>query len=274
MSLWVNGLLIILKKMTLLVNGCSFTYGDELPNHEEERFSTHLGKLLNIDVVNAAWPGSSNERIWRTTKEHLFLNRNITKCLILWSDFARVENVHLESNMLNYQGGKVKKGNKLYDEGGKFLMPDPFFQFSPSRLNTMPWKILKDQYADYYSNVYTNETGICKTFNYIVDILETCKLLNVEYYQGWFHQGNEYTMRKSFNDYNANVKGDRLVPIKEYVDARLSRLMGRQRIGFDNDSMSFNEFTEKNNLDKMPEGHPGPKAHEEYAKYLYENFMR
>ena len=68
--------------MKLYVNGCSFSYGDELQNPEEERYSTHLGKLLDIDVVNKAWPGSSNERIWRTTKEQLFKDRNITKCLI------------------------------------------------------------------------------------------------------------------------------------------------------------------------------------------------
>ena len=260
--------------MTLLVNGCSFSYGDELPNHEKERYSTHLGKLLNLDVINKAWPGSSNERIWRTTKEQLYSNKNITKCLILWSDFARVENIHLETSMVNHTSKQNQSNNKLYDKDNKFIMNDPFFQFSPSRLTSMPWRILKNEYEDYYSNIYNSETGICKTFNYIDDILETCKLLNIDYYQGWFHQGNEYTMKKCFNNFNENAKGNRLEPVKDYVYNRYNKLTGNQRIGFDSNSKSFNQFTEENNLDKMPGGHPGPKAHKEYAKYLYENFMR
>ena len=260
--------------MTLLVNGCSFSYGDELPNHEKERYSTHLGKLLNLDVINKAWPGSSNERIWRTTKEQLYSNKNITKCLILWSDFARVENIHLETSMVNHTSKQDQSNNKLYDKDNNFIMNDPFFQFSPSRLTSMPWRILKNEYEDYYSNIYNSETGICKTFNYIDDIWETCKLLNIDYYQGWFHQGNEYTMKKCFNNFNANAKGNRLEPVKDYVYNRYNKLTGNQRIGFDSNSKSFNQFTEENNLDKMPGGHPGPKAHKEYAKYLYENFMR
>tara|TARA_R100001460_G_scaffold4800_1_gene13440 strand:- start:12542 stop:13321 length:780 start_codon:yes stop_codon:yes gene_type:complete len=259
--------------MTLLVNGCSFSYGDELTNHEEERYSTHLGNHLGMDVINASWPGSSNERIWRTTKRKLFSHRNIEKCLILWSDLARVESVHIEASMVTHSINK-NHNNPLYDNNGDLKRPDPFFQFSPARLNSMPWKILKAEYEDYYSRVYTNETGICKTFNYMQDIAETCNLLGIDYYQGWFHQGNKYTIEKTFNQYNLNVKGPRLELIKEYVDNIDSTFTGNQRIGFDNATLTFEEFTDKNNLKKMPLGHPGPEAHKEYAKYLYDNFMR
>jgi hypothetical protein len=245
--------------MTLLVNGCSFSYGDELQNPEEERYSTHLGKLLDIDVINKAWPGSSNERIWRTTKEQLFEDRNITKCLILWSDVARVENIHLDSHLISHEWDMPR--------------PDPFFQFSPARLGSDPWRALKTEYEDYYSNVYTNETGISKTFFYMYDIVMTCKLLNIDYYQGWFHQGNKYTISKTFNNRNLGLKTG-LEFVETYVNDLKKKLTGNQSIGFDSRSLSFNEFTEKNNLDKMPLGHPGPKAHEEYAKYLYDNFMR
>lgn len=259
--------------MTLLVNGCSFTYGDELPKHQEQRYSTHLGNLLGIDVINAAWPGSSNERIWRTTKRHLFENNSITKCLILWSDLARVENVHLETSMTEHT---IEKGhnNYMYDKDGKLIKHDPFFQFSPARLNSYPWKVLKEEYEDYYSRVYNSETGICKTFNYMYDIAQTCKLLNIDYYQGWFHQGNTYTITKTFNELNLNVKGKRIRRVKSYIDNIDNTFTGNQRIGFDDKTFTFNQFTEENKLDKMPDGHPGPEAHKEYAKYLYDNFMR
>ena len=262
--------------MTLLVNGCSFSYGDELPD-VNKRYSTYLGKHLNLDVKNIAWPGSSNERIWRTTKAALYEISDISKVFVMWSDLARVENVHLEANMVSHElsPNYVKEtNNPLYDENGKFIMEDPFFQFSPARLNTMPWKVLKREDEDYYSKIYNTETGISKTFFYMYDILMTCKILNIDYYQAFFHEGNRYAIDKAFNQFNMNVKGSRLQRVKDYYSMYLQYFKGNQRIGFDSQSFTFNEFVTENKLDKMPQGHPGPKAHKAYAKYLFDNFMR
>jgi len=47
----------------IYVTGCSFTYGYELPNPEQERWSTVLGRKLNAEVLNEAIPGQSNTNI-------------------------------------------------------------------------------------------------------------------------------------------------------------------------------------------------------------------
>ena len=56
----------------LIVNGCSFTYGDEL----DDPFNQCWGKLtadkLGIPFTNLASPGAGNDRVLRTTLDHLY----------------------------------------------------------------------------------------------------------------------------------------------------------------------------------------------------------
>ena len=82
--------------MTLLVSGCSFTYGDELMDRQSQRWSTHLGELMQMDVINVAANGNSNKAIWRSVKEQLINDNNITHVLVLWSAIERVEILKLD----------------------------------------------------------------------------------------------------------------------------------------------------------------------------------
>jgi hypothetical protein len=52
--------------MTVLLNGCSFM--------DNWHYSQQFSKLLNVDVVNLARPGSSNRRIIRTTVNYVEQN--------------------------------------------------------------------------------------------------------------------------------------------------------------------------------------------------------
>ena len=60
--------------MRLLTVGCSWTYGDELENIQEHRFSSILGRKLGADVVNLAKNGYSNHAIAR-----IFLETDISE---------------------------------------------------------------------------------------------------------------------------------------------------------------------------------------------------
>jgi hypothetical protein len=59
--------------MRLLTNGCSFTWGGELPEHTRAQtvWPVYLAELLNIPVTNLAEGCGSNRRIYRTTRQYL-----------------------------------------------------------------------------------------------------------------------------------------------------------------------------------------------------------
>jgi len=80
----------------IYVNGCSFTYGEELKeeNLHREKFCWPgiLSKKINTIILNDAKSGSSNNRIIRTTTEWI-LNNNPKKLIIIigWSNPDRFE---------------------------------------------------------------------------------------------------------------------------------------------------------------------------------------
>lgn len=53
--------------MTIFFNGCSITWGDELEEKEDQRYSTLIGHQLDADVVNIAQAGVSNDWIVEKT---------------------------------------------------------------------------------------------------------------------------------------------------------------------------------------------------------------
>jgi len=54
----------------ILFDGCSWTYGSELKNRYEERWSTLVSDSLHTDHVNLALWGKCNDGILRTTIHH------------------------------------------------------------------------------------------------------------------------------------------------------------------------------------------------------------
>lgn len=51
--------------MKIYFDGCSWTYGTELENKEEERFSKLISNHFDAEEVNLSCPGGSNQRIIR-----------------------------------------------------------------------------------------------------------------------------------------------------------------------------------------------------------------
>lgn len=267
--------------MTLLVSGCSFTYGDELDNIEEERWSTHLGKLLNMEVINVAKPGNSNKAIWRSVKEQLLNENDITHVLVLWSAFERVEILHLDY----HQQYDLVSGELMQGGANAFRSDNPFTQMSPARLDVYPYRLLQTQMRNYYNELYSHEGAILDSFFYMKDVYNTCAMLNIESYGGVFHQAVNYSIAKTFTATRLKNYGDRLGRIhKKYKDMR-NGLNAKQRIGMVKHSetdafahprpqyLSFNEFTESHKYEKKPGGHPGPEAHKRYAEYLFEEIF-
>lgn len=267
--------------MTLLVSGCSFTYGDELDNIEEERWSTHLGNLTNMEVTNVAKPGNSNKAIWRSIKEQLLNANDITHLIVLWSALERVEVLNLDY----HHQYDIESGLNVKNADNIFRSDNPFTQMSPARLDVYPYRLLKDQMKTYYNELYSHEGAILDTFFYMKDVYNTCAMLGIECYGGVFHQAVNYSIAKTFTKTRLKNYGDRLIRIHTKYKDMLDGFNPKQRIGMVEHSqldafsrakpeyLSFNEFTESHKYDKMPGGHPGPEAHKRYAEYLFEEFF-
>jgi len=83
-----------MKISHLVTNGCSWTYGQDLPNPLIQSWPARLSKLLGLPVVNLAVPGSGNDSIYRRTAEYLSLDlANQVKPLVViaWSQYWRTE---------------------------------------------------------------------------------------------------------------------------------------------------------------------------------------
>jgi len=76
--------------MSLVANGCSFTEGYDLGD-KTLAWPGVLSKMLNTDVHNLAIGAGSNDRIFRTSIQHLHLDQDIDFLVIGWTGLARSE---------------------------------------------------------------------------------------------------------------------------------------------------------------------------------------
>ena len=84
----------------LYANGCSFVYGDELSNPddnewmEKKRWSRIFSDKYGVEEINESKNGSSNDRIYRKTKDWILNNESKLKdtfVVLGWSQAIRTE---------------------------------------------------------------------------------------------------------------------------------------------------------------------------------------
>ena len=105
------------QRKLLLTNGCSFTFGDELEDAVNERYSHHLSNMMDVDLSCIAKNASSNDRIFRTTMDALFSSEP-DYVLIMWTAMQRTE----------FYCAAPGFSNASYNKGGY----DNFWQLAPS----------------------------------------------------------------------------------------------------------------------------------------------
>ena len=238
----------------LLVNGCSYTYGDELKRPDKQRWSNYL----QYDAHNIARCGASNPKIFRTTMDALMYDDGkYDGVIIMWSAFERMEFINMSAHNLDWSGN-----------------PDhnPWVDASPARLDSRKYPPVTkkvEALQHYYNELYTNEGGIWMLACYMTWIYELCKMKGIDCMQGWFHQAMLSRYRRQFSGNNDRFLGGRLPFIERPVASKMNSLPDWCLIGCPGtDYRSFNAFTEEGGYRKMPEQHPGPEAHKAYADYL------
>ena len=137
--------------MSLCFSGCSITYGDELENKEQERFSRLVSDHYGLSDNNISLCGASNDDIVRRTVK--YLEKNEVDILII--QFTYIS---------RYQ---------WVDESGKYQNWTTSFQ-NDLRHNHTPRK-------QWYKHVYTNHYGLENAWKNIFLIDRYCKSRNQKY---------------------------------------------------------------------------------------------
>ena len=195
--------------------------------------------------------------------------------IVLWSDIARFEALDMRVNIqyaTDRDGkAKTKEGEINPETNLDFRWNNPWIQLSPARLDVHPYRLKQDEMNVFYNKIYTGEAGLLDTLFYMKDVYNTCDALGIRSHGGAFHQGVRFNIKRMFNPNRHQMLGLRLERIQELAEGMISGFNKTQLIGLEGSKLkSFNEFTEEGNYKKMPEGHPGPEAHKQYAQYLYE----
>jgi len=109
--------------MKIYVNGCSFTYGDELTDPARNSWPILLGNKLNANVFNDAESGGSNYRlVYQTIK-------NLKECydlyILAWTNYARFTFYKSDNNFsINFNPlltHSMYGEEKFYADWGKSL---------------------------------------------------------------------------------------------------------------------------------------------------------
>ena len=182
---------------TLYANGCSFVWGDELYSdnkgwkelkNKEQRWSRKFSESYEFNEVNESLNGSSNDRIFRTTKDWILDNQGKlenTFVVIGWSQPERTEwynDIAKRYEAINYgvdptemsckdgidatgrvQDGLTKWEDKSY---GPFLGKCPSSKF---------WK-------DYQKYYYNDDYYIDQTILKMLGLKSILDFFNVKYY--------------------------------------------------------------------------------------------
>lgn len=245
---------------TILYNGDSFTYGDELngyPNtHGRHTFAEKLSNTLEYKYINIAQNGSSNQKIYRTTQNFLQqTQKKIDLVIITWSNFGRFElceDFTLDGDS-EIDIGKETDMNQIIASHHS----DKFGWYNKD--SSMP----KERHrilGEYINSVWTMQTAIVHQMSYMNNIQFLCDQMGIGVIQGVIHPHMWHNVLQCF-------KGDGYKDYKESVATSLEQLRPECRIGLGKYETIY-AMADKNNTLK-PRGHACEQSHSQYALQLY-----
>jgi len=157
--------------MKLYFNGCSFTYGDELKNPEQNAWPTLVADHLKCNFLNDAVPGGTNDRIMYKTIQNI---NNYDYFFIAWTAYTRFTEYNPVDNFeVNF---------------------NPNLNLDPSVHHSNDLKTDYSKYKDYGKMYYTN---------WYNDLFEFKKWLQqIVLLQSFFKQHNKsYLMLNTVNNH-------------------------------------------------------------------------
>jgi len=263
----------------LYANGCSFVWGDELQNENDpewahkKRWSRVFSDKCGVEEINESENGSSNNRIYRTTKDWVLSNEDKladTFIVLGWSQSVRTEKyndvakmyesinfaVHPDYMSSSYNNGMDASGQIQHgsDHG-------PFWGKSPPRRF---W----NQYVKYYfDDHYFNEESALRVFA-MQQLLEK---YNIKYYFYFSMENNvvHYIQRKYKDLYNFDKIYHQSQEdwIRDIVEKETGNI-----IEWDNEVNTYKN--PKGGWNGFSGSHPDEKSHSLWAEFLYKEYKR
>ena len=226
-------------------NGCSWTWGDDLENPQQERFSTLLGEKTKFSIINEAKNEGSNYRIVRTTINYLLTNRDKWEDIIVilgFTDPSRYEFFNEDTKEFD-----CFNIHKVYNEP-----------------HTKRGVVAKN----YFSHLYSDELSYETYLNQIIYLQSFLQLHNIKYF---FFRAFGYHTFNIVTDHSNRIYNDRVDlensgSIVDFGDSL------KQEI-------SVNNFPSMFEFDKTYQGiinrkvnslhHPNKEEHKTFADYLH-----
>lgn len=266
----------------LLVNGCSFTMGDELEgcesvpmDHWPLTWAYQLARKLDTVEDNIANCGSGNDKIFRDTVDYLVKHgkdRDVTDVMVLWSDPIRKETL-LEVPDLNLDEMEVYPHISM-TQWHERRNNDVAISMSPDLT-----RIYCNDAIYNYHNTFKRRprlitalrssfgTGLTHTLSKMVAMQAICDGMGIRVMQGVFHSH----IRTEWLKLNTKIKnGDTSQQVqawRAWVNDSIQLLRPECKIGIGEYDMTLKEFQQDRPW--HPGGHPDAQAHAEFAEYLF-----
>lgn len=247
---------------TILFNGDSFTYGDELDDSliGAPRMHTYAHKLSNqlqARYVNLAQNGASNQKIYRTTNDFLQqTSRPISLVVITWTNFGRFElceNFSLEGDE-EIDIGRESDMNQIIVS---HAMDRFVYTNRDSTADKERQRILKE----YCEKVWTMQTSVIHLLSYMNNIQFLCDQMGIGVIQSVIHP-------HVWNNVLHLYKQKGWDAYKESVTEGLRRLRPECKVGLGGNYDTIYSISEKMGTVK-PCGHACEKSHSIFAEQLY-----
>ena len=245
-----------MKYKYLFTNGDSWTWGQGLQEDQPD-FQPHghwpevLGERLNLEVINIAENGSSNERICRSTVEWVVDNKDKledTLFMIGWTVSDRWE----------WWDNFEQEWTKCYAHHGG---------------DTLTYKMPKKWWTQFYTRFFDiNNMLYNSTLNMVLlQSFLKLKRCNYVFFQGFgTHHFSKYSSSSRYNECNVGV--DMITPSIDH--SNLFNQLDYDNIVVTGDYQSMDQFMRcKFGHENYPiepvHGHPNREAHKLWAEELY-----
>jgi hypothetical protein len=224
----------------LYFNGCSFVWGDELEDREQESFPYLLKEKFNCDILNDSANAASNQRILRTT-----LSRDLKDYFVIigWSSIFRYE---------------------YFTDKGVTLLNKYDFEV---------WNQVTPGMKGFHTGAYLEyEWFIMNFINQVLVLQNYLKNNNIPYFF-FLSFGENVDERNEVQKFWNNSKTD--IPMSKWIDGYdewFSHIDSKKFPSlFDNDKI-FRNYCFKNKLlmSEGIDGHPTKNCHKLWAEYLSE----
>lgn len=223
----------------ILVNGDSCT-GGRNDGLTSKYWPDYLQDKVNVPVLNLAFRGSSNDKIYRTTIEYLYSNPNPTCIIAGWSSCSRFELPTANREYLRITSNTSFGGN-------------------------IPEDIRMTLQQLYYKHLHNDLENVKKLLIFILNLQEICRARNIQLLHFQSIENNfNYIKHTAFDLKKLNSDKENSHLIQLYNQIEPSTLIP--------DTL-YNTLVNKENYPTLASGHVNDLGDARWAEIIYQKLV-